>query len=238
MIDIGSVLRLGILASAAVLGVTHAFEPDHAAGISALTDDTDGWRHAALVGASFAVGHVVVVLAWVTVLTLLGGTLEQVPGLAESVGTAVPAVVLSGVALLLGTTGVRRIRGRTPRPHSEDADGTVERLLAMVHERLHNHDHETTSEYLQTGIIGSLFALSPPVSMLALVTTVLPTAGISVTVLAAGTYAVGLTVSMIAVGAGLAGVFWAADGRGRRVHGTVELVGGVVVFGFAMQLLL
>lgn len=238
MADLGSLLQLGILASATVLGITHGFEPDHAAGISALTSDADGWTHAALVGASFAVGHVVVVLSWVALLTLLGGTLEQVPGLAESVGTVVPAIVLSGVALLLGTTGVRRLRGRSPRPHRESADGLVEWLLAVVHERLHNHDHETTSDYLQTGIVGSLFALSPPVSMLALVTTVLPTAGVSVTVLAAGTYAVGLTVSMVAVGAGLAGAFSAANSRGQRAHGTVELVAGVVVFGFALRLLL
>jgi High-affinity nickel-transport protein. len=236
VIDVGSLLRLGILASATVLGVTHGFEPDHAAGISALTDDTDGWRHAALVGASFAVGHIVVVLAWVVLLTFLGGTLDRVPGVAEHVGTVVPAVVLSGVALLLATAGVRRLRGRSPRPNHEDADGPSGRLLASVYTRLHGHEHETTGDYLRTGTIGSLFALSPPISMLALVATVLPTAGVPVTTVAVASYAVGLTVSMVAVGAGLAGVFTAASGRGRHLHGTVELVGGVVVFGFALQL--
>jgi len=121
VIDVGSLLQFGILASAVVLGVTHGFEPDHAAGISALTDDTNSWRHAALVGASFAVGHVVVVLAWVVALTVLDGTLDRVPGVAERVGTVVPAVVLSGVALLLATAGVRRLRGRSPRPDRADA---------------------------------------------------------------------------------------------------------------------
>jgi len=236
VIDVGSLLQFGILASAVVLGVTHGFEPDHAAGISALTDDTNSWRHAALVGASFAVGHVVVVLAWVVALTVLDGTLDRVPGVAERVGTVVPAVVLSGVALLLATAGVRRLRGRSPRPDRADADGPAERLLASVSTRLHGHDHETAGDYLRTGTIGSLFALSPPISMLALVATVLPTAGVPVTMVAVASYAVGLTASMVAVGAGLAGVFTAANGRGRRVHGTVELVGGVVVFGFALQL--
>lgn len=236
MTELAALAGLGVLASAAVLGVTHGFEPDHAAGISALTSDADGWIHAALVGASFAVGHVVVVLVWLAGLRALGGTLSAVPGVAETVGTVVPAVVLSGVALLLATTGLRRVRGRSPHPHRGETDGPVGWVLARVHHRLHGHDHETAGDYLRTGVVGSAFALSPPVSMLALVSAVLPTAGAALTLSAVAVYAVGLTLSMVAVGAGLAGAFGVAGRRGRRAHGTLEVAAGVVVLGFAVRL--
>ncbi|WP_435128720.1 hypothetical protein [Halobaculum sp. D14] len=227
----------GVFAAAAVLGVTHGFEPDHAAGISALTDDADGWRHAGFVGGSFALGHVLVVVAWVGLLTAIDRTAVPAAGVVDTVGTLFAGTVLVAVALLLATTGTRRLRGLPPHPTPAGASGPVSRTIAYAHTHVHGHDHDTTRDYLRTGIVGSLFALSPPVSMLALVSVVLPTAGLGATGVSVGVYALALTASMLLVGLGLGGVFSFAKRRGHAVHATVELVASVVVFGFAVHLL-
>lgn len=226
----------GVLVAAAVLGVTHGFEPDHAAGISALTSDTDGWRHAAFVGGSFAVGHVVVVLGWVALLTLVGRTATAAPAGIDTAGTLLAGSVLVAVALLLAATGTRRLRGLPARPVASGGAGPVSRTLAYAHDHLHAHDHQTRTDYLRTSVVGSLFALSPPVSMLALVSAVLPTAGMDATGLAIVAYAVVLTATMGFVGTGLGGVFSLARGHSRRVHAAVELVSSAVVLAFAVSL--
>ncbi|NIC00206.1 hypothetical protein [Halobacterium sp. R2-5] len=234
MIDVGAGAGLGVLGAAAVLGVTHALEPDHAAGISALTSETDRWTHAAFVGGSFAVGHVLVVVAWVAVLTLLGTAASTVPAVVDEFGTLVAGGILLAVAALLAVTGTRRLRGRTA---GGDAETAVGRVLAALRTRLHSHDHETRRDYLRTGVVGSLFALSPPVSMLALVSAVLPTSGLPATTASVGVYAVALTLTMVGVGTGLGGVFTAARQRGQHAHAAVELCASAVVLAFAVQLL-
>lgn len=237
MAGLGAGAGLGVLGAAAVLGVTHALEPDHAAGISTLTSDTDRWTHAAFVGGSFAVGHVLVVVAWVAVLTLLGTAASTVPTVVDKFGTLVAGGILVAVAALLAVTGARRLRGRSARPSPEDASNLVGRILSRAHAHLHSHSHETRRDYLRTGVVGSLFALSPPVSMLALVSAVLPTSGLPATAASVGVYAVALTVTMVGVGTGLGGVFTAARERGQHAHAAVELCASVVVLAFAVQLL-
>lgn len=229
--------EVGLLAAAAVLGITHGFEPDHAAGISALTNETDGWRHAGFVGGSFALGHVLVVVAWVGLLTAIDRSAAPAAGTMDTIGTLLAGVVLVMVALLLATTGTRRLRGLPPRPTPTGASGPVSKTLAYAHMHVHGHDHDTTRDYLRTGIVGSLFALSPPVSMLALVSVVLPTAGLGATGVSVGVYALALTTSMLLVGLGLGGAFSLAKNRGHTVHAAVELLASVVVFGFAVHLL-
>lgn len=232
MIDIGA----SILVTAAILGVTHGFEPDHAAGISALTSDADGWPHAAFVGGSFAAGHVVVVLAWVGLLAFLGRAAAAVPAAADTVGTLLPGAVLLLVAFLLLVTGSRRLRGLPAYPRLTEASHPLSRTLAVVHLHLHRHDHESKTDYLRTGVVGSLFALSPPVSMLAFVSAVFSTAGRSAIGGAVIVYAVAITAAMAFVGMGLGGLFSFARRRSHRARATVELTASIVVFGFAVHL--
>lgn len=228
---------LGVLGAATVLGVTHGFEPDHAAGISALTSDADRWTHAAFVGGSFAVGHVVVVLAWVAVLSALGQAASDLSGTLDQAGTLLAGLILFALAVLLATTGTRRLRGLPAHPTPAGTLGPVRRTLAVAQAHLHRHDHETHADYLRTGVVGSLFALSPPVSMLALVSAVLPTAGIGATGASVAVYAVALTASMVLVGSGLGSVFSAARTVSHRTHAAVELTASVVVLAFAVHLL-
>lgn len=230
-----------LLVTAAVLGVTHGFEPDHAAGISVLTDGADDRTHAAFVGGSFAVGHVVVVLAWVAVLSLLGRGASAAPAALSTLGTVIPGVVLAAAGLLLAARGVRRLRGDEPgRFAAADGGrtgGAVAGLLGLARGHVH-HRHDSASAYLRTGIVGSLFALSPPVSMLALVSTVVPTAGAEGAVGAVAVYAVAITLTMAAVGAGIGEVFALVRGHGRRVHAVLELATSAFVCWFAAHLLL
>lgn len=233
MIDVSGV---GVLAAAAILGITHGFEPDHAAGISALTTDADGWTHAAFVGGSFAVGHVVVVLAWVAVLTAVGRVATAPPAVFDAVGTTLAGLVLFGVACVLAAKGSRRVRGLQVRSVPTPVPGSVGRTVSHARSHLH-HSHDSYGDYLRTGVVGSLFALSPPVSMLALVSTVIPTGGLHGALAAVAVYALAITSTMSVIGGGLGELFSVVRGRGERVHAAFELVTSVVVLGFALRLL-
>ena len=49
----------GALLTAGVLGTTHGIEPDHVAGIAALTHEAADPKLSALVGGCFAAGHAI-----------------------------------------------------------------------------------------------------------------------------------------------------------------------------------
>ncbi|WP_440008694.1 hypothetical protein [Halomicrococcus sp. SG-WS-1] len=234
MIDVSGV---GVLAAAAVLGITHGFEPDHAAGISAMTTDAHGRTHAAFVGGSFAVGHVVVVLAWVAVLIAIGRVATAPPAVFDTVGTTLAGLVLFGVACVLAAKGTRRVRGLPVHSAPAAISGPVGQTVSHAHLHLH-HSHDSYADYLRTGVIGSLFALSPPVSMLALVSTVVPTSGLRGALVAVAVYALAITSTMSVMGGGIGELFSVVQGRGKRVHAAFELVTSVVVLGFALRLLL
>lgn len=237
MSGVGVGAGLGVAGAAAVLGVTHGLEPDHAAGISALTSDADRWTHAAFVGGSFAVGHVAVVIAWVVALTALGRMAGHLSGAFDRTGTLLAGVVLFAVAVMLAATGSRRLRGHPVAPAATEAGGPMGRTLSVARTHLRGDDHETRMDYLRTGVVGSAFALSPPVSMLALVSTVLPTAGAGATAVSVAAYALALTASMVLVGTGLGGAFSVARHVGDRAHAAVELAASVVVLTFSLHLL-
>jgi hypothetical protein len=230
---------LGVLGAALVLGVTHGFEPDHAAGISALTSETDGRAHAAFVGASFAVGHALVVVAWVAVLSALGASASAAPAAIGEAGSTLAGLVLGVVAVLLGTTGVRRLRGLpvgSEAAASEEDAGWTGRVLAAARSHLHTHPHRNRTDYLRTGVIGSLFAASPPVSMLAFVSAVVPTAGAEGAVGAVAAYTAALTVTLAAVGGGVGSLVTFVRGRGTRAYAAFEIGAAVVVVWFAASM--
>jgi len=224
-----------VLVAAAVLGVTHGLEPDHAAGISALTTEADGPTHAAFVGGCFAVGHVLVVLAWVGLLAVVGRAVASA-GALDAAGSIAVGLVLLGVATLLAATGSRRLRGLPAHPSPAEASSAVGRTVSFAHAHLH-HSHERRADYLRTGVVGSLFALSPPVSMLALISTVVPTGGVGAALGAVSVYAVTITAAMAAIGGGVGELFSLLSGR-RRLHAAFELGTSALVLAFAVRLLL
>ena len=90
--------------------------------------------------------------------------------------------------------------------------------------------------YLGTGIVGALFTLSPPLSMIAFAATLFPQYGADTVLLAVLTYALSITLTMSLVGAGV-GALFGATSVDPRVHGLARGVAGLFVGGFAITLL-
>ena len=227
-----SVTVAGALLTAGVLGVTHAIEPDHVAGIASLTGRYGDSRLSALVGACFSAGHVALVVVWLSVGYLLLGRTEF-PAIFDRIGTVGVGVLLGALGGLLVLGGVRRVAyAHTRLPllgGSGHTDGDPE------DDAVHAHDH-TVRAYLKTGVVGALFTLSPPLSMMAFSAT-LYSANPGLVALAVAAYAVGITLTMSALGAGVGVAFEAASELNVRVYGGAQTLAGVLVVGLAVSLL-
>ena len=84
----------------------------------------------------------------------------------------------------------------------------------------HTHDH-TVRACLRTGLVGALFTLSPPLSMLAFSATLFP-AGPELVAVAVGADAVAITATMSTLGAGVGAVFGTASELNVRVYGGAQ----------------
>ncbi|MDY7082286.1 MAG: hypothetical protein SXQ77_07770, partial [Halobacteria archaeon] len=62
------------LTTAGALGVTHAIEPDHIVGISALTNEYSSAKISGIAGACFSAGHVLFVFVWLGLAYLIFGS--------------------------------------------------------------------------------------------------------------------------------------------------------------------
>jgi ABC-type nickel/cobalt efflux system permease component RcnA len=180
---------LGVL-----LGMRHAFEPDHLAAVSTLVTEERGARRAAALGALWGVGHSAALLAVGLALALLGS--EMPPRLADvfELGVAVMLV-------LLGIRGVRRALalGRTGSPTRHAHAGLV-------------HEHQGPADHLHVGrwtfarrafIVGVVHGLAGSGSLTALVVASLPTTGARIAYVAL--FGVG-SIGGMAVLSGLAGL--------------------------------
>ncbi len=253
-----SATLLGALATAGALGVTHALEPDHLAGISSLTSRYGDSRLSALVGVCFSAGHVALVLVWLLVGYLLLGT-RTFPAVLDTVGSLVVIVALAAFGAVLTVRGYRaaaRTHVETDHAHANDSTGSAAGLDSYHTDHLdevhHGHDHtesephlhlplvgtdhthaHTTGAYLKTGLVGALFTLSPPLSMIAFLGTVVPAYGFPVAGVAVAAYAVGITVTMGAIGAGVGGLFGITQGH-ERAYGLLRVVTGLAVLSLAV----
>jgi hypothetical protein len=237
---------LGALLTAGALGVTHAIEPDHVAGISSLTSRYGDSRLSAFVGACFSLGHVVLVVAWLALgYVLLGQT--DFSAAFDTFGTLGVAVLLGLLGATMTVGGLRSILYAHDHDHGDDARThlhlRVPGLGAPGHdpgtgggqtERDHDHRHGR-GQYLKVGLVGALFTLSPPTSMIVFSATLFPAYGPDVVVGAVAAYAVAITASMSALGAGVGMLFGAVEPT-PRVHGGARLVAGLAVAGLAASL--
>ena len=236
---------VGAVVTAGVLGMTHAVEPDHVAGITSLTGRFGDARLSALAGACFSLGHVALVLGWLGVGSLLLGQ-TTFPPVFDAVGTVGVAVVLGLLGTTLAVGGLQRIR----HAHTHEHDGTVHThphvhlpLVGGDHESTthdhdaihHDHDH-TVRAYLKTGLVGALFTLSPPLSMIAFSSTLFSVSA-DLVVAAVVVYAVSITLTMSALGAGAGTIFERTSRVNTRVHGGVQALAGVLVVGTAVSVL-
>jgi nickel/cobalt exporter len=220
---------LGILATAGVLGVTHALEPDHVAGIYSLTGQYGDSRLSAVAGVCFSLGHVALVVGWLVVAYLLLGA-TTFPPVLDTLGSLAVVVVLGGLGAVLTIRGVRGAMYAHAHAHGDHSHSEPHLHLPVVGGG-HDHDH-TTRAYLRTGLVGALFTLSPPASMIAFSATILPEFGPTVVGGAAVAYAIGITLTMGAIGASAGSVSGRLQANS-RLYGIARAVAGVLVLGVA-----
>lgn len=113
------------------------------------------------------------------------------------------------------------------------------------HRSDHDHDHghgvraslgaRMVGTYLKMGVVGALFTLSPPLSMIAFAATLFPQYGSDTVVLAVLAYTVSITLTMSLVGAGV-GALFGATSVDPRIHGLARGVAGLFVGGFAISM--
>jgi len=238
-LGIGVTAGIGYLLTAGFLGVTHGIEPDHVAGIAALTHEAGDPKLSALVGGCFAAGHALLVVVWVVAAYLLFGT-TSFPAAFEQFGTLFVGVVLGLLSLYLGVTGTRKLVHRHTHDHGETLHSHYHiHLPASIRPSdggEHSHDH-TTVEYLKIGTVGALFTLSPPVSMIAFISVTIPDGGTPLMVGIIAAYAVTIIVTMALIGGGAGSLFRFSKARGERVHAISQVVASVLVLGFAVNVL-
>jgi hypothetical protein len=225
---------VGALAAAGLLGVTHAVEPDHVAGIASLTSEYGDSRLSALAGACFGLGHVLLVVVWLAVAyALLGHT--SFPAVFDAIGTVGVGVVLGVLGATMAVGGLRAVVRTGDHDHGERTHSHPHLRLPGLDPTAHDHDARS---YLATGVVGALFTLSPPVTMMVFAGTVLPAHGGSVVALAVGTYAVTITATMGVLGAGVGTLFGRTRGLSERSAAAVRTVAGFAIVALAGTLLL
>lgn len=209
----------GLLATAALLGVTHAIEPDHLAGVVGLAGDASRIR-GALVGACFGAGHATLVVGWLGVATLLFDGLPPFVATAGDTALGVALLVAAGVVVADAYRSTRASgHGHTHGRHLlARADGGTSRLLAV-------------------GLVGALFTLSPPLTMLGFVTGVLPTVGPAGAWATVGAYTVAIVLTMASIGAtGSIAVQWLGTRR-ERYTVAVRLAAAVALATLGVSML-
>jgi len=171
-----------------LLGMRHAFEPDHLAAVSTLVARERSGCKAALLGAAWGVGHTASLLVVGTMLVLLR--------------SAMPARISEtfefGVALMLIGLGVRAIyiaarQGPSGPTHAHHHGRTI-------------HTHAGAPAHVHVGrwtlarrplIIGAIHGLAGSGALTALVVTALPTTAARLTYMAL--FGLGSTIGMAAL---------------------------------------
>ena len=238
----------GLLLTAGILGITHGIEPDHVAGITALTHERGDPKLSALVGGCFAAGHVALVVIWIVLAYVLLGT-TTFPPIFEQFGLLLVGIVLSLLGLYLGITGTRKLIHRHAHDHSDESHAHYHLHLPLsIRTRTnhhgnhvddlgeHSHSHGVL-EYLKIGFVGALFTLSPPVSMLAFTSVALAETDVALLPGVVVVYGATIVATMTLIGGGAGALFRVSTARGQHFHAVSQVVASVLVLGVAGNLL-
>lgn len=234
---------VGLLLTAGILGITHGIEPDHVAGITALTHEAGDPKLSALVGGCFAAGHAILVVLWIALAYVLFGA-TSFPPVFEQFGLLFVGIILSLLSLYLGVTGTRKLlhkhehdHGDGPHTHFHIHVPVLIRPETDRHsEHSHDHDHEIV-DYLKIGTVGALFTLSPPISMIAFISVTMSESGGVVMAGVVAAYAVSIIATMAAIGGGAGSLFRFSKAKGERFHALSQIVASMLVLAFGINLL-
>jgi len=203
--------QVGFIASAALgslLGMQHAFEPDHLAAVATLMAGERTSAKAAWLGACWGLGHTLTLLAAGTALVMLRA---EMPALATMVFEL-------GVVLMLVGFGARAI---------------YQAACNVVPRRTHSHAKPATSRFLDVDrwtlarplLVGAVHGLAGSGTLTALVVATLPSTTTRLGYLA--TFGIGSTLGMVAL-SGLLGWQIARMGSDRGIVRTFSLAVGCV----------
>lgn len=229
----------GLLVTAGALGVTHGLEPDHVCGITGLTRGRNGPKPSAVIGGCFALGHALVVLLWIVVAYWILGV-TSFPRSFEQIGGVIVGIVLTVIGLSLGSSGVTDLLA-TAHPRAErgsDAPSDGQSHLQSSDRFEHRVSAAKRAEfgileYCKIGTVGTLFTLSPPISMIAFVSITINERGLMAILALVAAYAVAITVTMAAVGGGSGAVFRFSEARNKRFHAISRVIAAGLIMVFA-----
>jgi hypothetical protein len=206
-----------------LLGMRHAFEPDHLAAVSTLIGSERNSYRAALLGAYWVVGHTLALVAGGTVLVTL--RTQMPPALTDAFELM--------VAVMLVMLGLRAIRMAA----AQGADGPVQR---HQHGRC-VHTHAGVPAHVHIGrwtlarrplVIGAVHGLAGSGALTALVLTTLPTTAARLAYMVV--FGLGSTAGM-AVLSGVLGWPLARLGAHRAIGRTISFAVGCLSTGIGIM---
>jgi len=213
-VSITSIL-LGLL-----VGLRHAFEPDHLTAVSTLVTDAPDGRRGALLGALWGLGHTLSLVLVGVVLMAVGA---QLP-------IRIAAAFEGGVSVMLVGLGVRAVVRAARRP---PATFTFKPVVPHWHGPF-AHIHSQATAHLHAArrtvawrplLVGLVHGLAGSGALTALVFAELPSTGQRIAYITL--FGVG-SVAGMAIASGLAGLSLHAVARRDRTRRALALVTGVV----------
>jgi hypothetical protein len=203
--------QVGFVASAALgslLGMQHAFEPDHLAAVATLMTGERTSAKAAWLGACWGLGHTLTLLAAGTALVVFRAQMPALATTAFELGVVLLLIAFGARAIYHAACGV--LPGRT---HTHAKPGTP---------RLVESDRWTFARPL---LVGAVHGLAGSGALTALVVATLPSTATRLGYLAL--FGLGSTLAMVAL-SGLLGWQIARMGSDRTVVRTFSLAVGCV----------
>jgi hypothetical protein len=205
-----------------LLGMRHAFEPDHLAAVTTLVARERGGYKAAFVGACWGLGHTLSLLSVAIVLIALRA--EMTSGVADAFEFSV-GVMLIG----LGWRAIRQAaRQGLAGPSRIHQHGTVVHAHAGVPSHVHVGRWTLASRPL---LVGAVHGLAGSGALTALVLTTLPTTAARLTYISL--FGLGSTIGMAAL-SGVLGWPLAQLGAHRSLGRGISLAVGCVSIGLGL----
>lgn len=202
-----------------VVGLRHAFEPDHLTAVATLATETRDAKRGALLGALWGLGHTLSLVIVGIVLIAIGAALPVRLGAWFELGVCAMLVVL-GIRAIVRS----RRQGPIGQVHTHAHGGETH-----VHAGADPHVHLGSGVFaLRPLAVGLIHGLAGSGALTALVFAELPSAAARVTYIAL--FGIGSIVGMAAASA-LVGVSLRAVESSRRA---ISLVAGVVSIGFGI----
>ena len=203
-----------MLALGFLLGVLHAFEPDHLAAVSTLATRAGRLRDAARLGIAWGAGHTTSVGLVALLVIVLGIHLPERLALVAELLVAALLVGLGGVVLL------RYARGRW-HIHFHQHDGASHlHLHSHAHQPAHVHEHARWDVRRALGL-GLAHGMAGSGAVLVLVVAATPTAMKQLGYVAA--FGIGTIAGMLTVSTVLGMLVRAVSHRGESIASALHL---------------